>query len=136
MSSLQGTLLSFEKALGLKINLHKSAMAFSRNVAESSQMELAETLEVVVVSKHKKYLGLPTVEGCSKKVLFEGIKDRIWCKLHSWSAKKLSQEGCAVLLMSVLQTIPTFCYELLPPSEFVPQQTREFHGRFFLEIRQ
>ncbi|KAL0408448.1 UNVERIFIED_CONTAM: hypothetical protein Sradi_1779200 [Sesamum radiatum] len=55
-------------------------------------------LGVEVVEKHAKYLGLTTVAGRSKRELFEGIKDRFWRKLHSWSAKQLSQAGRAILI--------------------------------------
>ncbi|KAL0451436.1 UNVERIFIED_CONTAM: hypothetical protein Slati_1121700 [Sesamum latifolium] len=84
-------------------------------MTESSQVELAGILGVTVVPKHDKYLGLPTMAGRSKKELFEGIKDRMWRKLHSWSAKKLSQVARTVLLKAVLQTIPIFamsCFRL------------------------
>ncbi|KAL0395359.1 UNVERIFIED_CONTAM: hypothetical protein Slati_4502100 [Sesamum latifolium] len=60
-----------------------------------------------IVRKHDKYLGLPMVADHSKNDLFEGIKDRIWRKLHNWVAKKLSQAR-AILLKIVLQTIPIY----------------------------
>ncbi|KAL0456055.1 UNVERIFIED_CONTAM: hypothetical protein Slati_0944700 [Sesamum latifolium] len=56
----------------------------------------------------------------SKRELFNSIKDRMWSKLHNWVAKKLSQEGRAVLLTIVLQTIPTYamsCFRL--PDSFL-----------------
>ncbi|KAL0404144.1 UNVERIFIED_CONTAM: hypothetical protein Sradi_2055200 [Sesamum radiatum] len=97
------------------INLLKSAIVFSSNVTESSQVELAGILGVTVVPKHDKYLGLPTTAGRSKKELFDGIKDRMWHKLLSWLAKKLSQAGRVVLLKVVLQMISIFamsCFRL------------------------
>ncbi|KAL0355533.1 UNVERIFIED_CONTAM: putative mitochondrial protein [Sesamum radiatum] len=112
----------FEAASGLKINNHKSAIVFSKNVEASSRVELADILNFEVVSKHDKYLGLPTVIGRSKKEVFEGIKERIWHKIHSWSAIKLSQAGRAVLIKSVLQTIPTYvmsCFRL--PDTFLKE---------------
>ncbi|KAL0451433.1 UNVERIFIED_CONTAM: hypothetical protein Slati_1121400 [Sesamum latifolium] len=69
LQCIKHILLSFEKASGLKINLHKSAMVFSRNVEERLQQDLAGILEVAVVPKHDKYLGLSTVAGHSKKEL-------------------------------------------------------------------
>ncbi|KAL0440363.1 UNVERIFIED_CONTAM: Dehydrogenase/reductase SDR family member 12 [Sesamum latifolium] len=93
LSRLQLILHSFEAASGLKINKQKSAMVFSRNVADSVRLELAGILGVAVVAKHDKYLGLPTVIGHSKKEMFDGIKERIRQKLHSLSTKKLSQAG-------------------------------------------
>ncbi|KAL0449286.1 UNVERIFIED_CONTAM: hypothetical protein Slati_1485000 [Sesamum latifolium] len=76
----------------------KSAIVFSKFVGEADRKELASILGVTEVPKHNKYLGLPTVSGRSKKELFEGIKERIWQKLNSWSSKKLSQGGRSVLL--------------------------------------
>ncbi|KAL0434037.1 UNVERIFIED_CONTAM: hypothetical protein Slati_2738000 [Sesamum latifolium] len=72
---------------------------------------------VAVVAKHEKYLGLPTVVGRSKKELFEGIKDRIWKKLHSWSSKQLSQAGRSVLLKSIIHMIPTYVIRYLASSK-------------------
>ncbi|KAL0405328.1 UNVERIFIED_CONTAM: hypothetical protein Slati_3846700 [Sesamum latifolium] len=78
LTRLQLILTSFEAASGLKINKHKSAMVFSKNVEEGVRFELVQVLGVVVVAKHDKYLGLPSVMGRSKKEMFEGIKERMW----------------------------------------------------------
>ncbi|KAL0444692.1 UNVERIFIED_CONTAM: hypothetical protein Slati_2191900 [Sesamum latifolium] len=83
LTSLQQVLSIFEAALGLQINKHKSAMVFSRNVEEDNRAALTQILGISVVSKHEKYLGLPTVSGRSKKEMFDTIKDRIWKKLHT-----------------------------------------------------
>ncbi|KAL0408322.1 UNVERIFIED_CONTAM: hypothetical protein Sradi_1766600 [Sesamum radiatum] len=63
---------------------------------------------VEVVSKHDKYLGLPTVVGRSKREVFEGVKERVWKKLQTWSSKQLCQAGRVVLIKSVLQALPTY----------------------------
>ncbi|KAL0433422.1 UNVERIFIED_CONTAM: hypothetical protein Slati_2676500 [Sesamum latifolium] len=118
LQCIKDILLSFEQSSGFQINLHKSGIVFSRNVNEEQQRALAGILEVTVVPKHDKYLGLPTIAGRSKKELFAIIKDRVWRKVHSWSTKKLSQAGQAVLIKTVLQTIPTYAmsYFRLPVS--------------------
>ncbi|KAL0449049.1 UNVERIFIED_CONTAM: putative mitochondrial protein [Sesamum latifolium] len=108
LSNLQLVLTSFEAASGLMINKEKSAMVFSSNVESGSRAALANFLGVTVALKHDRYLGLPTVTGRSKKELFKEIKERIWKKLNTWSSKQLSQAGRAVLLKTVLQTIPTY----------------------------
>ncbi|KAL0405476.1 UNVERIFIED_CONTAM: hypothetical protein Slati_3861500 [Sesamum latifolium] len=108
LSCIQGIILAFEKAWGLKINTHKLAKVFSRNVEEDSRMDLSNIVGVTVVPKHDKNLSLLMIAGRSKKELFEGIKDRIWRKLHSWLAKKLSQVGRVVLVKIVLQTTPIY----------------------------
>ncbi|KAL0345932.1 UNVERIFIED_CONTAM: hypothetical protein Sradi_4424500 [Sesamum radiatum] len=119
LSYIRGILAASERASRLKVNTHKLAIVFSWNVDEILWMELASILRVSMVPKHEKYLGLPTIAECLKE-LFEGIKDRIWGKLHSWSGKKLSQEGRAVLLKLVLKTLPTYfmsCFRL--PNSFL-----------------
>ncbi|KAL0401241.1 UNVERIFIED_CONTAM: hypothetical protein Slati_4154000 [Sesamum latifolium] len=116
MSCIRQILEDFEWASGLRINSEKSAIVFSRNVNEDRRWDLASILGVMVVPRHDKYLGLPTISGRSKKELFEGIKERIWGKLNSWASRKLSQAGRTVLLKSVIQTVPTYsmnCFRLL-----------------------
>ncbi|KAL0433399.1 UNVERIFIED_CONTAM: hypothetical protein Slati_2674200 [Sesamum latifolium] len=104
----------FENASGLIINKQKSAMVFSRNVGNSVRLELAGILGVAVVANHDKYLGLPTVNGRSKKEMFDGIKERIRQKLHSWSTKKLSQAGRSVLLKLGVLLLAGTRTEILP----------------------
>ncbi|KAL0430601.1 UNVERIFIED_CONTAM: hypothetical protein Sradi_0686100 [Sesamum radiatum] len=129
MHCIRNILLPFEKASG--INLHKSAMVVSWNVDEDQCLELKRVLGVTVVSKHDKYLGLPTVAGCSKRELFESIKDRIWHKLNCWSAKKLSQAGRVVPLKVVLQTIPTYVMSCFRMSDSFLNELKSTMADFF-----
>ncbi|KAL0462205.1 UNVERIFIED_CONTAM: hypothetical protein Slati_0108100 [Sesamum latifolium] len=95
------------------------------------RLALSSIIGVDVVPRHEKYLGLPTIVGRSKRELFEGIKNRIWNKIHSWSAKKLSQVGCAVLVRTVLQTIPIYamsCFRM--PNHFLGE-LESIMGDFF-----
>ncbi|KAL0427024.1 UNVERIFIED_CONTAM: hypothetical protein Slati_2877200 [Sesamum latifolium] len=108
MHRIRTILKKFEQPSGLVINSHKSVVVFSKHVEERLCHELAGILDVSIVPKHEKYLGLPTVAGRSKKELFGVIKERIWHKLNNWSSRKLSQMGRVVLIKSVLQTIPTY----------------------------
>lgn len=66
--------------------------------------ELIEFLAMKHVEKHKKYLGIPTIAGRSKKFIFSEISDRIWKKLQGW---KGSRTGKEVLLKAVFQAIPS-----------------------------
>ncbi|XP_021721994.1 uncharacterized protein LOC110689521 [Chenopodium quinoa] len=60
------------------------------------------------VDKHGKYLGIPTIIGRYKRMVFEALKDGIWKKLNGWKEKLLSRVGKEVLLKSVIQAIPTY----------------------------
>ncbi|KAL0379031.1 UNVERIFIED_CONTAM: hypothetical protein Sradi_3208600 [Sesamum radiatum] len=90
------------------MNLGKSAVVLSKNTPMHVRTELALILGVPEVAKHGKYLRLPSVIGKSKRAMFDCIRDRIWRKMQCWSAKKLSQAGCMVMIKSMLQAIPTF----------------------------
>ncbi|KAL0430825.1 UNVERIFIED_CONTAM: putative mitochondrial protein [Sesamum radiatum] len=86
----------FERASGLKMNLHKSAIIFSRNVESRVQGILAAAVGIQIVDKHAKFLGLPTSIGLSKREIWPSIKERIWGKFNNWAVKKLSQAGRTV----------------------------------------
>ncbi|KAL0312259.1 UNVERIFIED_CONTAM: hypothetical protein Sradi_5625200 [Sesamum radiatum] len=121
----------YERGSGLKIKLQKPAMVVSRNVEVNQRVELAHILGVEVVEKHAKYLGLPTVAWRSKRELFEGIKDRFWCKLHSWSAKQLSQADRAILIITVLQTIPNYAMSCFRFPDSVLRELESILADFF-----
>lgn len=90
------------------MNFAKSELSFSSNVSEERREEIQESLGVVEVEKHEKYLGLPTMVGRSKKVIFTHVQDRIWKKLKRWKEKSLSAAGKEILIKAVAQAIPTY----------------------------
>ncbi|KAL0406176.1 UNVERIFIED_CONTAM: putative mitochondrial protein [Sesamum latifolium] len=131
LSCLQRVLVAFEVASGLKINKDKSAVVFSRNVETNVGASLPRILGIAVLSKHDRYLGLPTVTGRSKKEIFDGLKERIWRKLNTWSLKQLSQAGRAVLLKAVLQTIPSYAMSCFRIPETLLLELESFMANFF-----
>ena len=50
----------------------------------------------------RKYLGLPSMVGRSKKATFNFIKDRVWQKINSWSSKCLSKAGREIMIDEML----------------------------------
>ncbi|KAL0427274.1 UNVERIFIED_CONTAM: putative mitochondrial protein [Sesamum latifolium] len=116
MERIKLILEKYEQASGLKINLQKSAVAFSKNTNQNLKESLARQFGVELVDKHEKYLGLPTMCCQSKRELFSNLKCRVWSKMQNWEAKRLSQTGRMVLIKAVAQVIPTYamgCF-LLP----------------------
>ena len=69
-------------------------------------------------SNHTKYLGLPSIIGRSKKLVFAEIKEKVGKKLVGWKGKLLSVVGKKVLIKAVVQAIPTYTisYFQLPKS--------------------
>ena len=105
----------YEAASGQKINYEKSEVSFSRGIRTEQKAELIGILNMRQVDKHEKYLGIPSISGRSKKIIFASLLDRIWKKLQGWKEKFLSRAGKEILLKSVIQAIPTYLmgvYEL------------------------
>lgn len=87
---MKSILTMYGEASGQEINLQKSEVSFSRNVPPDSRQHLSITLGVTASLGGGKYLGLPSLIGRSKRAVFSFIKDRVWRKISSWSAKSLS----------------------------------------------
>ena len=66
-------------------------------------------------TRHKKYLGLPSIIGKSKVEIFAEIKERVERKLSGWKEKMLSVCGQEILIKAVAQAIPTYtmsCFQI------------------------
>lgn len=102
----------YERASGQNINFSKSEISFSKNVPAAVRENLKRCLGVSEVDKLSKYLGLPTIIGRSKKMIFSNIKERIWRKIQGWKEKLLSKPGKEVLIKAIAQAIPTYVMSL------------------------
>lgn len=76
-------LSTYEQALGQAINLQKLEIFFSRNMDNDAHNTLKNVLGLTKSTMTRKYLGVPSMVGCSKKVVFHYIKDKMWRKLNS-----------------------------------------------------
>lgn len=65
-------------------------------------------LNMKVLQKHSKYLGLPLVVGQNKKEVFRGIEEKMQSKIHNWSSLLLSAAGRETLIKAVLHSIPLY----------------------------
>ncbi|CAL1404049.1 unnamed protein product [Linum trigynum] len=89
------------------------------------RLMVSGTLEMAMVEKHDKYLGLPTVVGRSKKEIFAGLIERVRKKLKNWKEKTLSIGGRETLIKSVAQAQFTYAMSVFRvPSSIV----KEVHG--------
>lgn len=108
----------YEIASGQSINLGKSNILFSKNVAHATRTMITDFLGVNECARVSKYLGLPAMIGRNKKEIFNFVRDHVWKRLNSWKGKTLSMAGREILLKSVAQAIPTYCMSmyLIPQS--------------------
>ncbi|GKB91122.1 reverse transcriptase [Tanacetum coccineum] len=92
----------------MSLTIKKSEISFSANVDIHTRTRIIECLNVREVVHQDKYLGLPSVIGRSKKVVFEAILDKIKKKLGGWKEKTLSIAEKEVLIKSVAQAMPMY----------------------------
>ena len=128
-------LSTYERASGQKINFNKSEVSFSRSVETNRRNDILSLFGVREVEKHEKYLGLPTVIGRSKKMVFSVLKERVWKKLQGWKEKLLSRAGKEVLLKSVIQSIPTYMMSLFAIPEGILNEINSMCARFWWGAR-
>ncbi|XP_074289590.1 putative mitochondrial protein AtMg00310 [Silene latifolia] len=92
---------------------------------------VAERLGVAVVEEQKRYLGLPTVIGRSKKVITDIIRDKLSKRLQGWRGKILSRAGKEVLIKAVANSLPTYVMSVFKiPSNFC-DELRSMVSRFW-----
>lgn len=81
---------------------------FSSNTNSGSIAAIKNIFQLNVVSRHKKYLRLPSMVGRKRKGFFNDIKLRVMSKISSWQYKFFSSGGNKVLIKAVAQVVPAF----------------------------
>ncbi|XP_056687711.1 uncharacterized mitochondrial protein AtMg00310-like [Spinacia oleracea] len=100
-------------------------------MSEDRKEDLLGILKMRQFEKHSKYLGIPTIIGRSKKVIFGALLDRIWKKLRGWKEKILSRAEKEILLKSVIQAIPTYLMGVYKLSAAMINDIQSAMSRFF-----
>lgn len=121
----------YESASGQRINLDKSEMTSSGNVSQERKRELELQLGARSVAQHSKYLGLPTVIGKKKKMVFQTVVDRVISRLKGWKEKSLTKGGREVLLKSVIQAIPNYAMSCFLFPKTLCEQIEKTVARFY-----
>lgn len=109
----------YEAASGQAVNMAKSEIFFfSGIVLVDVRKALSQSLGVGSILGGGKYLGLSSIVGRNRKVVFNYIEDKVWRRINSWGSKSLSKARREVLVKSVLQAIPSYYMSvcLFPPS--------------------
>ncbi|KAK9674045.1 hypothetical protein RND81_12G207300 [Saponaria officinalis] len=78
---------TYEQASGQRINLSKSELLFSPNVALAKCDQVGTILEAKVVNAPSKYLGMPAIIGKNKTLAFAPLRERVWKKIKGWERK-------------------------------------------------
>ncbi|XP_050278159.1 uncharacterized protein LOC126719671 [Quercus robur] len=95
---------------GQKINLAKSDLYCSPNMAAVDKESLASRLHVNLVQNPTKYLGMTFKMRGNRCADFHFLVDKLHSRLQGWKAKLLSQAGRTTLISSVLQSLPLYAF--------------------------
>lgn len=99
-------------ASGQIFNFGKSSMLFSRNKQAKQIEEIKSIFQLNVVSRHEKYLGLPSMVRRKKVSFFNYIKLRVLNKISSWQSKWFSSGGKEVLIKAIVQAVPSYAVSI------------------------
>ncbi|XP_024042628.1 uncharacterized protein LOC112099434 [Citrus clementina] len=105
---LKGIFDCYATTSGQIFNFDKSSIFFSHNVKADQISTIKNLFKLKVVSKHERYLGLPSLIGRKKKSFFNEIKLKILSKISSWEHKCFSSGGKEVLIKAVAQAVPAY----------------------------
>lgn len=95
---LKQCLQLYECDSGQKINFQKSALSFGLGVRNEDKARLQSILGVPIVAFHEKYLGLPTMSGKNKNLMFKSIQERLHTHMKGWQSKFCPKLGRLSLL--------------------------------------
>ena len=123
-------LLRFEQVSGQAVNYAKSEVMFSSNIHTDKQNEIIGMLGVEVTDDNSYYLGLPSVFGRSKRVVFGFLKDRLRKRLSSWQNKLLSRAGKSILIRTIAQALPTYSMGVFLISPSVLEELQKMLNSF------
>ncbi|KAA3483062.1 reverse transcriptase [Gossypium australe] len=96
-SLFKDILTEYEACWGQCVNFEKSTVFFSSNVTDQDRNLVFQVLGVRCSNDPEKYLGLPNMVGCKRKLAFQVLKDRLKQRVNSWSIKYISQGALALL---------------------------------------
>ena len=88
----------YEATSGQKVNAEKSSVFFSHNTIHEKRCEVLNIIGPMQDTRHRKYLGLPSIIGRSKTEVFVEVKEKVGRKLARCKGKLLSIGGKEVLI--------------------------------------
>nr|POE66601.1 line-1 retrotransposable element orf2 protein [Quercus suber] len=110
LPNLQHILNWYCSLSGQSINLSKSDLYYSPNMAEEVKLDLAQSLKVNLVQSPNRYLGINFVLKGKRVADFQFLVDKMHSKLQGWKAKLLSQAARTTLISSTLQSMSLYTF--------------------------
>ena len=98
----------YAMASGQIFNYEKSSMFFSGKIPEEQRETIKNIFKLNVVSRHEKYLGLPSMVGKKRTSFFNDVKLKVLSKISNWQHKLFSSEGNEIIIKAVAQAVPAY----------------------------
>ncbi|KAH9719688.1 reverse transcriptase domain-containing protein [Citrus sinensis] len=121
----------YSMASGQLFNLDKSSMFFSGKTKADQVAAIKEIFQLKVVSRHEKYLGLPSMVGRNKRNFFDDLKLRVKSKISNWQHKHFSSGGKEVLIKTIAQAIPTYAMSVFKIPLGLCEDVQKIIARFW-----
>ena len=119
LGNIQSILNWYCSILGQKINLAKSDLFCSPNMAKECQVSIARSLNVNLIQHPNKYLGINFKLKGNHITDFHFLIDKLHSKLQGWKSRLLSQAGRTTLISYVLQSLPLYTFSCFKVPESI-----------------
>lgn len=106
-NAIKQILQTYSMVSGKEINTSKSNIFFF-NTEEKLVDKICKILKFNKGIMPCKYLGIPLDKGCRSSNLWDQIIAKIKNRISSWSGKWLSSTGKAMMIKSILSTMPIY----------------------------
>lgn len=103
--NLKRILECYSTASGQIFNFEKSSLFLNGNIQHEQASAIGNIFQLNIVSRHEKYLGLPSMIGRKRSSFFNDIKLKIYNKISSWQHKFFSCGGKELLIKAAMQVI-------------------------------
>ncbi|XP_060216591.1 uncharacterized protein LOC132644058 [Lycium barbarum] len=131
LQMIMDTLQEYEKVSGQLINKSKSSYYMFSKVSHELSQQVATVTGFVRGQFPFTYLGVPITHARKRKVDYTELLKKVKDILQTWKGKLLSYGGKAVLITSVLQSIPIHVLSAIRPPKCVIKELDRIFARFF-----
>ena len=89
-------------------NYEKSFMFFSGKIPEGQTTTIKDIFQLNIVSRHEKYLRLPSIVGRKRTSFFNNVKLKVLSKISNQQHKLFSSGGKKTLIKAVAEAVPAY----------------------------
>ncbi|XP_060210793.1 uncharacterized protein LOC132637772 [Lycium barbarum] len=136
LQMIMDTLQEYEKISGQLINKRKSSFYMFNKVSNELSQQVAAVTGFVRGQFPFTYLGVPITHARKRKVDYTELLKKVKDKLQTWKGKLLSYGRKAVLITSVLQSIPIHVLSAIRPPKCVIKELYRIFARFFWNYKE